>query len=93
MRSMLHGILLILWTAVSAAVPHPHALHLTSLISDEDNTRARFECWEIKEPFSGYPTVGESITGLADVSNVSYVILPPRSNEGLHKPPHPMFVP
>lgn len=66
-------------------------LHLTALISDH-NGRAFFECWEIASPFSRYPTVGEAIPDLADVSNVSYVVLPPRSNEGLHKPPHPMFV-
>ncbi|RYP49258.1 hypothetical protein DL769_011100 [Monosporascus sp. CRB-8-3] len=42
-------------------------------------------------PFSRYPTVGQAIPDLADVSNVSYVVLPARSNEGLHKPPHPMF--
>lgn len=69
----------------------PQYLHLTALISDH-NGRAFFECWEIASPFSRYPTVGEAIPDLADVSNVSYVVLPPRSNEGLHKPPHPMFV-
>lgn len=64
-------------------------LQLTALISNDD-AKAEFECWEMAQPFSGYPTVGQSITGLAEVSNVSYVVLPPRSNEGIHKPPHPM---
>ncbi|KAI0008110.1 hypothetical protein F4779DRAFT_467220 [Xylariaceae sp. FL0662B] len=65
-------------------------LHLTALVSDQDG-KAAFECWEISTPFSSYPTVGNVIPGLADVANVSYVVLPPRSNEGLHRPPHPMF--
>ncbi|KAI1081356.1 hypothetical protein F5B20DRAFT_61659 [Whalleya microplaca] len=68
----------------------PQHLHLTALVSDLDG-RAAFECWEISTPFSTYPTVGDVIPGLADVSNVSYVVLPARSNEGLHRPPHPMF--
>lgn len=66
-------------------------LHLTALVSGRDG-RATFECWEIASPFSRYPTVGEAIPGLADVSNVSYIVLPPRSNEGFHRPPHPMSV-
>lgn len=67
-------------------------LRLTALISTEDDHKARFECWEVSSPFSNYPTVGQAIPGLADVSNVSYVVLPPRSTEGLHKPPHAMQV-
>lgn len=66
-------------------------LRLTALISKDDGNAA-FECWEMATPFNEYPTVGQSITGLASVSNVSYVILPPQSNEGIHKPPHPMYV-
>ena len=74
------------------ATSHSGFLHLTAVISDEDDPRARCECWGIATPFSTYPTVGDSIIGLADVTNVSYVVLPPKSTEGLHKPPHPMFV-
>ncbi|KAI0137039.1 hypothetical protein BJ170DRAFT_40743 [Xylariales sp. AK1849] len=68
----------------------PHHLHLPAVVSGHDG-KAAFECWEISRPFSKYPTVGTSITGLADVSNMTYVVLPPKSKEGLHKPPHPMF--
>lgn len=64
-------------------------LQLTSVVSGNDG-KAKFECWEISTPFKGYPTVGESITGLAEVSNISYVVLPARADEGIHKPPHPM---
>jgi hypothetical protein len=64
-------------------------LPLTALLSHANGT-AYFECWQMQQPFSDYPTVGSAIIGLADVSNFSYVVLPPRSSEGLHKPPHPM---
>lgn len=66
-------------------------LHLTALVSTHENPNARFECWQISTPFSTYPTVGQSIPHLADVPNISYVELPPRSNEGVHNPPHAMF--
>ena len=86
------GLLLFLSNGLAVlANVQPHHLQLTALISDEDD-EAKFECWEMKTPFSSYPTVGDAITGLAEVSNVSYVVLPPRSSEGLHKPPHPMSV-
>jgi len=65
-------------------------LTIRVLLSDSDGT-AYFECWSISTPFADYPTVGSAIVGFADVSNISYVILPPRSDEGLHKPPHPIF--
>ena len=71
-----------------AAVSARH-LQLTAIVSDKDQNAA-FECWEISTPFTDYPTVGTAIPGLADVSNVSYIVLPPGSKEGLHNPPHPM---
>ena len=64
-------------------------LTLTALLSD-DYGKLRFECWQMEPSFTKYPTTGSAITGLADVANISYVVLPPRSDEGLHKPPHPM---
>lgn len=83
-------VLLFLRYLVGAADSKPRFLHLTAVVSDEEDARAKFECWEMQTPFANYPTVGDSISGLADVTNISYVILPPRSSEGIHKPPHPM---
>ncbi|KAF2716543.1 hypothetical protein K431DRAFT_235136 [Polychaeton citri CBS 116435] len=65
-------------------------LYLTALLSDEAG-ELRFECWEMEEPFHRYPTVGMAMQAFANVSNISYVVIPPRSSEGFHKPPHPMF--
>lgn len=67
-----------------------HYLTTTAVTSSpEPPHNAQFQCWRFKTPFNTYPTVGMSVF-LADASNVTYVVLPPRSNEGLHKPPHPM---
>lgn len=88
MRFLAYAALTLLCSA-SRAAAHSEYLHLTALISGDDGI-ARFECWQMLIPFSTYPTVGEAIPGLATVTNVSYVILPPKSSEGLHNPPHPM---
>lgn len=85
--ALMSPLFLLLCASTVRATSH---LHLTALITKPDGA-ADFECWRIAQPFKDYPTVGTAITGLADVSNVSYVVLPPGSQEGLHKPPHPMY--
>ena len=65
-------------------------LYSTAVVSEPDGV-ARIECWKFTAPLKTYPTVGAALT-LADISNVTYVVLPPRSGEGIHKPPHPMCV-
>ncbi|KAF2169364.1 hypothetical protein M409DRAFT_20587 [Zasmidium cellare ATCC 36951] len=64
-------------------------LTLTALLSDDDG-KLFYECWEI-DSFTKYPTVGMAVPDFAQVSNISWVVLPPRSTEGYHKPPHPML--
>lgn len=86
-RILLTVALLVL--ACSTSTLAAHHLRLTAVTSSAEG-KAQIQCWEISKPFSGYPTVGDSITGLAQVSNLSYVVLPPKAAEGLHKPPHPM---
>ncbi|VUC31401.1 unnamed protein product [Clonostachys rosea] len=82
--------MLMLGATFAHSTPQEHHLQLTAVVSDEKQNAA-FECWEFSTAFTEYPTVGTAINGLADVSNISYVVLPPKSGEGLHKPPHPMF--
>lgn len=81
----------------------PHRVHDTS--SSSNNTflatavlnspsppyHAIIECWALTTPFSIYPTVGKALT-LGDTSNATYVVLPPRSAEGWHRPPANMEV-
>lgn len=69
---------------------NPDLLRLTAILSDEQD-KARIECWQFDDsPFSEYPTVGKAML-LAKVSNITYVVLPPNSKEGIHRPPHPML--
>ncbi|KAK2612546.1 hypothetical protein QQS21_001484 [Conoideocrella luteorostrata] len=67
----------------------PSHLRLSAVVSGRDG-KAAFECWQFENPFVKYPTVGQA-TDLAQLSNVTYVVLPAGSNEGIHKPPHPML--
>ena len=81
---------MIVWSsATHATTDNPHHLTLTALLSD-DNGKAFFQCWQMSTPFIEYPTVGSAVPTFAQVSNMTYVVLPPRSDEGLHKPPFPM---
>lgn len=66
-------------------------LQLSAVVNEERPPyNAKIECWELDAPFQDYPTIGASLP-LANISNLTYVALPPRSAEGLHHPPHPMF--
>ncbi|KIX95594.1 uncharacterized protein Z520_08714 [Fonsecaea multimorphosa CBS 102226] len=64
---------------ITALTNHPHPPYL-----------ARLQCWALATPFTVYPTVGRALA-LGDVDNATYVVLPPRSAEGWHRPPHNMF--
>lgn len=72
----------------SLALANNVYLTTSAVVTDAENNAA-IECWQFDEPFYRYPTTGLALP-LADVSNVTLVRLPPRSQEGLHKPPHAM---
>jgi len=68
-----------------------HYLTTTAVIDDPGYYgAAALQCWRFTMPFTSYPTIGMALK-LADISNITYVVLPPRSIEGLHNPPHPML--
>ncbi|ETN45635.1 uncharacterized protein HMPREF1541_09467 [Cyphellophora europaea CBS 101466] len=48
------------------------------------------QCLRASHPFTTYPTVGAS-SFLGPATNVTMVVLPPRSEEGWHRPPAPMW--
>lgn len=66
-------------------------LALTAVTSEPDRPDARIECWQLLNPFTPYPTLGRAVKPLADLSNITYVVIPPRSTENLHHPPSPML--
>ncbi|KIW32152.1 uncharacterized protein PV07_03722 [Cladophialophora immunda] len=66
-------------------------LYITALTNHRDPPYlARAQCWALAAPFTVYPTVGRALA-LGAVDNATYVVLPPRSAEGWHRPPHAMF--
>lgn len=67
-------------------------LHLSAVVNMPTFPyHARVECWALTTPFIRYPTIGRALD-LGDMANATYVVLPPRSEEGWHRPPHPMYV-
>jgi len=65
-------------------------LHLSAVVNSPTAPyHAIVECWALDAPFQNYSTVGRALD-LGDTSNATYVVLPPRSAEGWHRPPHPM---
>ncbi|KAK5235584.1 hypothetical protein LTR47_003057 [Exophiala xenobiotica] len=66
-------------------------LHLSAVVNTPNPPHhAVVECWALSSPFITYPTVGKAL-GLGDTANATYVVLPPHSAEGWHRPPSPMF--
>jgi hypothetical protein len=74
--------------AQSLVLKHKEYLEAPAVVSDAQGN-ACLQCWQLTKGFTTYPTVGKAIQ-LGDTSNVTYVVLPPRSEEGYHKPPHAM---
>jgi len=92
MNVNMRGFQFIVWVLVQLVTAFARESHVnvTAIVSANAVTSdAHFECWRLAAPLTEYPTVGKSMN-LAQVSNVTYVVLPPRSEEGLHRPPHPM---
>ncbi|KIW67661.1 hypothetical protein PV04_06893 [Phialophora macrospora] len=66
-------------------------LYMTALTNHASPPyNARLQCWSLANTFTTYPTVGKALS-LGNVDNATYVVLPPRSAEGWHRPPHLMF--
>lgn len=78
------------WLSLVHGHPEDHLTVSAVIHNITANNAAAFQCWSFVTPFSTYPTVGRALD-LADVSNMTYVVLPPQSAEGLHRPPHPML--
>lgn len=88
--SKLDFVVLTLLGVTRAAAPELEYLTATAVMSD-DNGDAKIQCWQFTKELTIYPTIGK-VLPFGEVSNLSYVVLPPGSAEGIHKPPHPMHV-
>ena len=73
-----------------AGLPTSEMLHLSAVVNTpKPPYHAVVECWELSSPFIQYPPVGKALS-LGDTANATYVVLPPYSAEGWHRPPSPM---
>lgn len=70
----------------SSSAPNTTFLVTAVLNSPAPPYHAMIECWALAAPFATYPTVGKALS-LGETSNATYVVLPPRSGEGWHRPP------
>lgn len=95
-------LLLIFWTVVTqetsgdqlpllGAKEPDQSLIVTTVRNRPDAPHDSYlQCLRLPQPFHGYPTVGASLYMSAS-ANVTVVVLPPRSEEGWHRPPAPMW--
>ena len=77
----------------SQAKPPPPRSFLTTAVLSHTSPphHAYLACLNVtSSPFHTYPTVGTSAF-LSTATNVTYVVLPPHSEEGWHRPPAPMW--
>ncbi|KEF51195.1 uncharacterized protein A1O9_12809 [Exophiala aquamarina CBS 119918] len=72
------------------SLPSTSLLVTAVLNSPSPPHHAIIECWAFSTPFKTYPTVGKALT-LGDTRNATYVVLPPQSAEGWHRPPANMY--
>lgn len=71
--------------------PHHQAFTISTVLNDPSPPyAAKIQCWRLlNSVYHTYPTVGKAAF-LGAVSNLTYVVLPPHSQEGWHRPPAPM---
>ena len=72
----------------------PTFLNVTAIWAE--NGASVFQCWQILPGFttsSQSGTAGASILQLGAVANITYTVLPPGFNGGLHNAPTEQYVP
>jgi hypothetical protein len=71
----------------------PTSLNITAISAQ--NGSSVFECWQILPGFSTSSqagTIGASILQLGNLANMSYSVIPPKFNAGLHNAPTTQYV-
>ncbi|KAL9582109.1 MAG: hypothetical protein Q9212_003490 [Teloschistes hypoglaucus] len=88
-----HLLLLLLLFAV-AALSTPTTLNLTTIAANARNESV-LECWQLIAPFSvsNVPgTAGSATAQLGQAQSLSYTLIPPRFDGGLHNAPVVQYV-
>ncbi|KAH6633784.1 hypothetical protein C7974DRAFT_178065 [Boeremia exigua] len=86
---------LALLTSLVPTLAQTNATYLTLPALVTIDNRTAIQCWRFTTPFktSTVPgTIGAQSLTLANATNLSYTILPPRFNGGLHTAPRPQLV-
>lgn len=90
---LLFALLPSLITAQNTTTPNPtSALNITAITAS--NNASTLECWTLS-PFTvsnTLGTVGSLSAFFGEASNVSYTVIPPRTNAGLHRAPAAQYV-
>ncbi|SMR54497.1 unnamed protein product [Zymoseptoria tritici ST99CH_3D1] len=92
-KARLIPILLILFSPLTTSQETSNsALNITAITAS--NNVSTLECWGLENfAVSTTPgTVGALSVYLGEASNVSYTVIPPRTNAGLHRAPAAQFV-
>lgn len=87
--------LLLLSAGLAQLVPFVAALKLNITAISARNGCSTLECWQLDAPFdlSDEPgTAGSAVTRLGNAANVSYSVVPPHFDGGLHAAPHNQYV-
>ena len=72
----------------------PEKIKITAITAA--NGASMLECWELSAPFqvsSEAGVVGAAFAPLTDAGNVTYAIIPPKFDGGLHNAPQVQYVP
>ncbi|KAI0121012.1 hypothetical protein BJ170DRAFT_645973 [Xylariales sp. AK1849] len=76
-------------------IPSVTALNLNVTAIATNNGGSTLECWQLGSPFTQSSQAGTSGTAfalLSEVANVSYVVIPPNFDGGLHNAPYHQWV-
>ena len=79
--------------AMATSSSPPKYLNLTAIAAKDG--KSTLECWQLTKPITVSSTAGTSgtlIQQLGDVSNASYVVLPPKFDGGKHTAPNAQYV-
>ncbi|CZT22439.1 uncharacterized protein RCC_08309 [Ramularia collo-cygni] len=92
LRLLLITITTLFLPSVHSQNPSPPALNITAITAT--NGASILECWRLDNfTVSTVPgTVGALSVFFGQASNVSYTVIPPRTNAGLHRAPTAQFV-
>ncbi|KAL9599259.1 MAG: hypothetical protein Q9219_003961 [cf. Caloplaca sp. 3 TL-2023] len=90
----IHLLLLLLLFAIAAVLAAPETLNVTTIATNAQK-ESTLECWQVTAPFveSTEPgTAGSATAQLGQTKRLSYTLIPPHFDGGLHNAPAVQYV-